>query len=327
MLTNAEYFLGRPAVREVVPRDPRSSVRWHQHDYPSPIARWNFHPEYEVHLITQGTGRYIVGDHIDSFTAGELFLIGPELPHDWISDLEPGEIVVGRDIVMQFHDDWISACAQLLPEITDLSTTLANSTRGIQFLGETAAVGAEQLIAIGSSSGSERLSLIFALFATLAGAPEHERRHLANEWIPTLHDPASADVVSQTLEYVFSNLAGDVRLSTAARMIGMSESAFSRYFHRASGHTFSDMVRRLRLAHACKLLDGTTDAIASIAQTVGYRNLSNFNRQFLAELGCTPLQYRRRVRESPRQGGTAQKETSPARADADVRRTVRGKVR
>jgi hypothetical protein len=45
----AERLLGMRANREVIPPDPNHSVRWHQHDYPSPVARWNYHPEYEIH--------------------------------------------------------------------------------------------------------------------------------------------------------------------------------------------------------------------------------------------------------------------------------------
>lgn len=48
------------AAREVVPSDPSLSARWHMHGVPSPFSRWNHHPEYEVHLIRFGTGRYIV---------------------------------------------------------------------------------------------------------------------------------------------------------------------------------------------------------------------------------------------------------------------------
>jgi AraC-like DNA-binding protein len=77
------------------------------------------------------------------------------------------------------------------------------------------------------------------------------------------------------------------------------ESAFSRYFELASGHTFSDIAGRLRLAHACKLLDRMADSVASIAQALGYRNLSDFNRQSVAEIQCTPLQYRKRARTAP----------------------------
>ena len=57
--------------------------------------------------------------------------------------------------------------------------------------------------------------------------------------------------------YILDNLVGEVRLSAAAELIGMSESAFSKYFKRMSGQTFSDTVRKLRLAQAGKLLKDT----------------------------------------------------------------------
>ena len=62
--------------------------------------------------------------------------------------------------------------------------------------------------------------------------------------------------------------------------LGMSESAFSKYFKRMSGQTFSDTVRKLRLAQAGKLLKDTDLAVGSIYHRAGYPNLSNFNRQF-----------------------------------------------
>ena len=134
-----------PAAREVVPSDPRLSARWHMHSVPSPYSRWNYHPEYEVHLIRFGTGRYIVGDRIDAFSAGQLVLVGSNLPHHWISDLEPGEIIADRDIVFQFHPDWIRRCQAVLPELSDVNPLLKRSARGIEFTGETALEGAREL--------------------------------------------------------------------------------------------------------------------------------------------------------------------------------------
>jgi mannose-6-phosphate isomerase-like protein (cupin superfamily) len=98
----AERLLGMRANREIIPPDPNHSVRWHEHDYPSPIARWNYHPEYEIHLIRKGTGKFIVGDHVGTFEAGQVSLVGSGLPHDWVSDLAPGEVLEKRDAVIQF---------------------------------------------------------------------------------------------------------------------------------------------------------------------------------------------------------------------------------
>ena len=111
--------------------------------------------------------------------------------------------------------------------------------------------------------------------------------------MPPLDDEYAADIIDRAFAYILDNLVGDVRLSAAADLIGMSESAFSKYFKRVSGRTFSDTVRQLRLAHACKLLKQTDLPISSIYHRVGYANLSNFNRQFRAQHGATPREFRR----------------------------------
>ena len=117
------------AAREVVPSDPDHSARWHRHGVPGPFSRWNYHPEYEVHLITAGTGWYVVGDRIDVFAAGQLVLVGSNVPHHWISDLSPGERLPDRDVVFQFHPQWIQDCQELLPELKAVDSLLSRAAR------------------------------------------------------------------------------------------------------------------------------------------------------------------------------------------------------
>ncbi len=289
----AEKLSATAAARELVPADPRLSARWHRHGVPSPYSRWNYHPEYEIHLITSGTGRYIIGDRIDLFSAGQLTLVGSNVPHQWISDLKPGQRIPDRDVVFQFHPQWVQDCAALMPELGDLDPLLARSARGVEFSGATALAGALELRMIGESTGPQRLRHIFGLLAVLSSAPVAEQQTLAKAWLPPVHDVQAANAVDRVFGYVVDNLVGEIRLSDAAALIGMSESAFSRYFKRVSGQTFTETVRKLRLAHACKLLKQSTLPVATVCQKVGYSNLSNFNRQFQAHLGMTPSEFRR----------------------------------
>jgi len=291
----AERLLGMRANREVIPADPNHSVRWHEHDYPSPLARWNYHPEYEIHLIRKGTGKFIVGDHIGTFEAGHVSIVGSGLPHDWVSDLEPGEVLEGRDAVIQFDGKWIEQAASIVPELAEVHPLLEQSARGIEFLGRSAEDAAASIEAMGTSEGLERLHHLLELFAILTRAPQEERRYLADEWFRPQLDGQAAAVVDIVLEYVFSNHAGNVKMSEAAALVGMPEPTFSKYFKRATGQNFSDLVRKLRLAHARRLLEHTDKAISDICYEVGFSNLSNFNRHFLNDAGETPRNYRRRV--------------------------------
>jgi AraC-like DNA-binding protein len=291
----AERLLGMRANREVIPEDPNHSVRWHEHDYPSPVARWNYHPEYELHLIRKGTGKFIVGDHIGTFEAGHLALVGSGLPHDWVSDLEPGEVLQGRDALIQFDGKWVEQAASILPEMAEVKPLLEQSSRGIEFLGRSATAAAVSLEAMGASTGLQRLHHLFEVLAILSRAPQADRRYLADEWFRPQLDGQAAAVVDMVLEYVFSNHAGSVRMSEAAALVGMSEPTFSKYFKRATGQNFSDLVRKLRLAHARRLLERSDQSISDICYEVGFTNLSNFNRHFRNDAGETPRDYRQRV--------------------------------
>ncbi|XAS74327.1 AraC family transcriptional regulator [Micrococcaceae bacterium Sec5.1] len=291
----AERLLGLRANREIIPPDPNHSVRWHQHSYPSPVARWNYHPEYEIHLIRKGTGKFIVGDHIGTFEAGHVSIVGSGLPHDWVSDLEPGEVLEDRDAVIQFDGNWVEQAASLVPELAEVKPLLEQSSRGIEFLGTSAKEAAEAIEAMGATTGLARLQYLLALFRILTTAPEENRRYLADEWFRPQLDGRAAAVVDLVLEYVFTHHAGNVKMSDAAAMVGMSEPTFSKYFKRATGQNFSDLVRKLRLAQARRLLESTDKAISDICYEVGFTNLSNFNRHFLNDTGETPRHFRRRV--------------------------------
>jgi AraC-like DNA-binding protein len=291
----AERLLGMRANREVIPPDPNHSVRWNQHDYPSPVARWNYHPEYEIHLIRKGTGKFIVGDHIGTFEAGHVSIVGSGLPHDWVSDLEPGEVLKNRDAVIQFDGKWVEQAASLVPEMAEVKPLLEQSARGIEFLGRSARTAAASIEAMGATTGLERLQHLFELFGILARAPQEERRFLAEEWFRPQLDGQAAAVVDIVLEYVFSNHAGNIKMSEAAALVGMAEPTFSKYFKRATGQNFSDLVRKLRLAHARRLLESSDKAISDICYEVGFSNLSNFNRHFLNDTGETPRNYRQRA--------------------------------
>ena len=278
---------------EIIPPHPQHSFRSLTHDFPSEICGWGAHPEYEIHLIRKTHGSFIAGDHIGTFGPGHVSMIGPNLPHDWVSDLAPGQIAVDRDAVVQFSDEWIHRCMELMPELVEIRETLHLSTRGLVFSGATAWRAAEMIVAITETHGSEQLGHLFRLLSLFARAPKDEREVVASEWMGQPTDASARAAVEAGLDYIFENLTGDIRLSTAAQLAYMSEPTFSKYFKRAAGMTFSSMVKKLRIGHARRLLDTTDLPVTQIAAMSGYNNMANFNRQFLSEVGTTPSHYRR----------------------------------
>lgn len=299
---HARRFIERPAAREVIGHRANESFRWIEHDYPSEIARWNFHPEYEIHLIREGTGSYVIGDQVGPFVAGHVTLIGSGLPHDWMSDLESGEVILNRDAVIQFSDGWLNNCLASLPELSDVRELLDTAGRGIEFTGETALVAAVAIEAIGEAHGTERVARMFTLLGILANSPARDREFIAQEWFVNLPGSHGSTAVEMGLLYIFENLSENLSMAAAAQRARMSEPTFSKYFKKASGLTFTDMVRKLRISDACRQLERTAASVSSIALGVGYSNLANFNRQFRAQMGMTPTAYRKlNTEDRPRQ--------------------------
>lgn len=289
----AESMLDREPVREVIPPHPSLSFRWLEHDYPSAIAKWQYHPEFEIHLIRKSTGSFIAGDYIGPFEPGQVSLMGSNLPHDWMSDVKPGEFFENRDVVIQFDWEWIERCIVAIPEFAPVRKILDESSRGIVFTGKTRERAEVLIERMAKTSDFAKVRFLFELLELLATAPKTEKVLLAQEIFKTDSSSEGRLAVESGIAYIFKNMTAEIRMSEAAKLAHMSEPTFSKYFKKASGFTFSDMVKKLRIAHSCRLLDQTGDAVAVISETVGYTNLANFNRQFLSEVGMTPSNYRK----------------------------------
>lgn len=279
--------------REIIAQDPQRSFHCIVHDFPSGVCGWASHPEYEIHLIQKSRGSIIAGDYVGTFGPGHVSLMGPHLPHDWVSDIAPGEVVVERDVVVHFTDEWVRDCMALMPELGGLDVLLQSSARGLEFSGETAASAHMAILGIVQSRGPAQIAAMFKLLGLLAEAPADEQVPLASRWLGRSDNVYANQAAEAGLAYIFDNLTGDISLSTAARLSHMSEPTFSKYFKRAAGSTFSSTVKRLRVAHVRRMLETSDLSAAKVAQASGYRNLSNFNRQFLAEVGMTPTEYRK----------------------------------
>ena len=47
--------------------------------------QWHHHPEFELTLTLNSRGQRFIGDHIGDYDDGDLVLVGPNLPHTWVS--------------------------------------------------------------------------------------------------------------------------------------------------------------------------------------------------------------------------------------------------
>jgi AraC-like DNA-binding protein len=282
---------------EVVDVPRESSFKVWAHGYPYRTVRWHFHPEYEIHLVTETSGRAFIGDYISTFRPGNLVMVGPNLPHNWISGVARGETVARRGLVLQFTQSFMDGCIAAMPEMRAVEPMLAASCCGIEFPDWTGDTARPILEAMLESSGPARMAHFFRLLALLQGAGF---RQLASaSYRPSPETYVSAPL-NHVIDHVARNISSDLRLTDMAVLSGFTPSSFSRAFKRHTGLTFVRYVNRLRIDNSCDLLMTTDDSVADICFQVGFNNLSNFNRHFIAQKRISPSAFRREYRENVR---------------------------
>ncbi|RWA74112.1 AraC family transcriptional regulator [Mesorhizobium sp.] len=280
---------------EVIQIRPGESfaVKWH--GYPYHTVRWHFHPEYELHQIVATKGRYFVGDFIGEFEIGNLVLTGPNLPHNWISEVP--ESVPLRCRLIQFSEEFIGGAITTFPELGAVSPLLDLARRGVLFGKGVSRQVMPLLAEITHAYGVHRISLFMSIMEALSR--ETSPRVLASEnYLPDPSGYMSAGM-NQALAYIRENLTQQFNEGDLAAIAGQTPSAFSRSFRKHTGMSLLQYIKRLRINLACQILMSDEQAqISDICFEVGFNNLSNFNRQFLAEKGMPPSQFRRLVADN-----------------------------
>ena len=85
----------------------------------------------------------------------------------------------------------------------------------------------------------------------------------------------------------------NLTLAKLAKQLNVSYSRCAHLVKELSGSSFSALLRKYRLEHACFLLENTMVDIDVICRNSGFGDPANFHRAFKAEFGVTPLEYRK----------------------------------
>lgn len=262
------------------------------YDLPRFAVPWHFHPELELTLIQEGSGDRCVGDHMESFIAGDLVLLGPNLPHYWHSHpAATKKRQRARAVVVHWKEDSFGPGFFELQETRVWKKLLERSRRGLFYRDSKAREIAQAMEELASLKGARlllaMLNLINALAEALPGAEV-----LASEHYLPFHDQRTAGRVRKVYQFIYAHLDGPITLDEVAQVAGMSPAAFSRYFKKVTGRTLMGLINELRVTQACKQLTETSQSVTEIAFASGYQSISNFNRAFQEIKSMSPMAYR-----------------------------------
>ena len=121
--------------------------------------------------------------------------------------------------------------------------------------------------------------------------------------VMNMSDYSMLDTMDQQLiknieQYVIQNMSrGQISLEELATAMGMGRVPFFHRIRKLTNKTPAELVRDMRLKHACILLKRTNINMSELATNVGFMTAENFINIFKEKFGMTPLEYRLKHRE------------------------------
>jgi len=264
--------------------------------------RWHFHAEVELIHFEKGRGSQFVGDSMRRFMAGDVALVGANLPHYWRFDdpyFEHDHDTPTDVRVAHFGENFWGGSFIDLPENIPLKSLLDKAKRGLQIQGEAKIKVACLLERLLDSEGMPRLLLLMEALHILASADDSEVLPLASIGFKHRLPEAEHERVNLIYEYSLQHFKRAIQLEEIAAVANISPNSFCRFFKSRTRKTYSRFLLELRVGHACRLLIENNLSIKQLCYESGFNNFTSFYKYFKLITGKSPLEYQREFMFSP----------------------------
>ncbi|APY11523.1 hypothetical protein BWZ22_09830 [Seonamhaeicola sp. S2-3] len=265
-------------------------------DKPNFDMPWHFHPELELTLILESEGIRYIGDHTSRYKAGDLVLVGSNLPHMWVNNSTETSAKNKKfnrsiRITLQFPPDMIDNMFKKAQELQPLIRLFALAQRGISFSQKTSKEIKPLFLEINDKTGLRRWISVFNLLFKLTEA-EGYKLLASPGYLPQL-TRKDHGLVNKVFNYIETHFKDKITLQEMADLACLTKPSFCRLFKQKTGKTFFDFLNEYRINYAKRLLlDSNKESINTIALHSGFPTIQHFNKKFKAlNNGLTPSQF------------------------------------
>ena len=163
----------RPQLLKVS-KGPGKSFSVRQDLVPHVNNQWHYHSEIELIHFHKGEGTQFIGDSIKRFSAGDVVLVGANLPHYWRFDdcyFDEQQRATADVRVAHFNEQFWGQHFLDLPENNNIRTVLEKAKRGLQIGGEAQQKVASLLKQLIHAEGTQRIILLMEALSAIADCP------------------------------------------------------------------------------------------------------------------------------------------------------------
>lgn len=268
-----------------IPKKPKENIIVQEDITKTFFDRLHQHSEIQISHIIAGKGKLVVGNTISRYNKGDTFAIGSKVPHLFQSteSQEKSHMISVFFLPNAFGHNFFD-----LPEMEDLTSLFEVLNFGVYIK----QIEPELFKKISIIKNTNRFFLFMHFLELLKTIATKESELLSQKQYQKRISNNQGTRLQVIFDFVIKNFNQNITLTKVAAMAHMSPNAFCRFFKQRCNKSFFTFVTEVRVAHACQLLLDENDlSIGEIALKSGFNSISNFNKQFKATQGMSPLKY------------------------------------
>ena len=267
----------------------------HKKEFTYPI---HCHEIFELNFVENAEGcRRTVGDSSEVIGQYDLVLItSPQLEHVWEQHECHSQDI--HEVTVQFYVDYTDEHSSFHTNpFSSIYKMFMRAQKGLAF--PMAAIMQVYPMIIHLSSIKEGFYAMRELYTILYELSKQEgARELASTAFAKVEAQSDSRRVLKVKNYIEEHYRDELRLAHLSDMVGMTSSAFSRFFKLRTGKKLNEYIVDVRLGHAARLLVDTTHTVSEICYETGFNTVCNFNRLFRKRKGCSPTEFRDKYRKT-----------------------------
>lgn len=267
----------------------------HKKEFDYPI---HIHDVLELNFVANAAGaRRVVGDSSEVIDNLDLVLItSPDLEHVWEQYECKSEDI--HEVTVQFRLNFdLDTSPFRFSSYKSIYDMLIRAQRGLAFPPEAIMLVYHRLARLSSiEEGFIAVQEFFSILYELSKFDD--ARELASSSFAKVEVVSESKRILKVKNYIDEHYKDDLSLEQLADLVGMTPTAFSRYFKQRTAKNISEYIVDIRLGHAARLLVDTSDSVSEICWATGFNTLSNFNRLFRKRKGCSPTEFREKYQKT-----------------------------
>jgi AraC-like DNA-binding protein/mannose-6-phosphate isomerase-like protein (cupin superfamily) len=255
---------------------------------------WHYHPEYEIMYLLKGRGTFYIGDCNNTINEGQIFFLGPNIPHlfrNYAEYFDKGSKRKVKAIVIYIREEFMKSDLFDMKEFCAIKVLLNQSKRGLVIRESQARKVGSILRNVTKKKGADSIIEFLSMLNLISNETEYSV--LTSIGYMSGLDTQKVTGFTRVFDYLLKNFSSDITLKEIADLSNMSVTTFCRYFKRMTNTTLISFLNEIRIGHACKLMiENKNKKISQICYESGFRNLTNFYIQFHKIKKTSPIVFK-----------------------------------